>query len=191
MKILNLKNGLLIAALLASGEALSGLGEREWRGAEQTIAPSPHEKAQARNALDQLIASLSGVDAAYTSGNSNEARARLEEATFSWNKVSAAISTREAREPKLLLNSLHSEVRSGAPTTEVNSTIYVRWQPSFAARAIASAGVIASFGLVIRQQSAKLNRATARRRAFAQRRRRAASPQPPGQEISDTARSGR
>ena len=102
---MNLKNGLLIAALLASGEALSGLGEREGRGAEQTTAPSPQEKAQARNALDQLIASLSGVDAAYTSGNTHEARSKLEEATFSWNKVSAAISERETREPKLLLDS--------------------------------------------------------------------------------------
>ena len=91
MKILNLKNGLLIAALLASGEAFCGLGEREWRGAEQTTAPSPQQKTQARNALDQLIASLSGVDAAYTSGNANEARSKLEEATFSWNKVSVAI----------------------------------------------------------------------------------------------------
>jgi hypothetical protein len=120
-----LKNGLLITSLLASGEALSGLGEREWRAAEQTTAPSRQEKAQARNALGQLITSLSGVDAAYTSGNTNEARSNLEEATFSWNKVSAAISKREAREPKLLLTSLDSKLRGGAPAAEVNSTIYI------------------------------------------------------------------
>jgi len=125
MKILNLKNGLLIASLLASGEALPGLGEHEWRGAEQTTAPSPQNKAKAQNALDQLIASLSGVDAAYTSGDTNEARSRFEEATFSWNKVSAAISEREAREPKLLLDSLDQKLRSGAPAAEVNSTIYM------------------------------------------------------------------
>ena len=125
MKILNLKNGLLIAALLASGGALSGLGERGWRGAEQTIAPSPQDKVRARNALDQLIASLGAVDAAYTSGNTDEARAKLAEATFSWDKVSTAISTREAREPKLLLNSLDAELKSGAPAAEVNSTIYI------------------------------------------------------------------
>ena len=125
MKILHLKNGLLIVSLLASGEALPGLGEREWRGAEQTTAPSPQEKAQARNALDQLIASLGGVDAAYTSGDTNEARSRLEEATCSWNKVAAAISQREAREPKLLLDTLDSKLRSGAPAAEVNSAIYV------------------------------------------------------------------
>ena len=125
MKILSLKNGVFIAALLASGGALSGLGEHEWRGAEQTTAPSPQNKAKARNALDQLIASLSGVDAAYTSGDTNEARSKLEEATFSWNKVSAAISEREAREPKLLLDTLNSKLRSGAPAAEVNSTIYI------------------------------------------------------------------
>ena len=125
MKTFHLKDGLLIAALLASGEALPGLGQHEWRGAEQTTAPSPQEKAQARNALDQLIASLSGVDAAYTSGSTNEARSKLEEATFSWNKVSAAISEREAREPKLLLDSLDSKLRIGAPAAEVNSSIYI------------------------------------------------------------------
>ena len=75
--------------------------------------------------LDRLIASLSGVDAAYTSGDTNEARSKLEEATFSWNKVSAAISEREAREPKLLLDSLDSKLRSGAPAAEVNSSIYI------------------------------------------------------------------
>jgi len=125
MKTFHLKDGLLIAALLASGEALPGLDKHEWRGAEQTTAPSPQNKAKARNALDQLIASLSGVDAAYTSGDTNEARSRLEEATFSWNKVSAAISEREAREPKLLLDSLDSKLRSGAPAAEVNSSIYI------------------------------------------------------------------
>jgi hypothetical protein len=125
MKTFHLKDGLLIAALLASGEALPGLDKHEWRGAEQTTAPSPQNKAKARNALDQLIASLSGVDAAYTSGNTNEARSKLEEATFSWNKVSVAISKREAREPKLLLNSLDSKLRSSAPAAEVNSTIYI------------------------------------------------------------------
>ena len=125
MKTFHLKDGLLIAALLASGEALPGLDKHEWRGAEQTTAPSPQNKAKARNALDQLIASLSGVDAAYTSGDTNEARSKLEEATFSWNKVSAAISEREAREPKLLLDSLDSKLRSGAPEAKVNSTIYM------------------------------------------------------------------
>ena len=72
-----------------------------------------------------MIASLSGVDAAYTSGDTNEARSRFEEATFSCNKVSAAISEREAREPKLLLDSLDQKLRSGAPAAEVNSTIYM------------------------------------------------------------------
>jgi hypothetical protein len=72
-----------------------------------------------------LIASLSGVDAAYSSGDTSGARSRLEEATFSWNKVSAAILEREARESKLLLDTLDSKLRSGAPEAEVNSTIYI------------------------------------------------------------------
>ena len=124
MKVFNLQIGLFVSALLASGGAVSGLGESEWHATETAFAPSPQEKAQARDALDQIIASLSGVDAAYTSGNANQALAKLEEATFSWNRVSAVISAREAREPKLLLNSLGAELKSGAPAAEVNSIIY-------------------------------------------------------------------
>ena len=136
--------------------------------------------------LDRSIASLSGVDAAYTSGNTHEARSKLEEATFSWNKVSVAISKRGAREPKLLLDSLDSKLKSSAPAAEVNSTIYImleelsediaaelreehhptdppaqtteakaRRQLTIAARAIASAGIIASFGLVFFRNKAQ------------------------------------
>ena len=123
MKLFDLKNGLFIPALLASGGALSGLGEREWRGTEHPSVPSLEERAQARDALDHLIASLSRVDAAYTSGNTTEAQATLEEATFSWDKISPAISARGAREPILLLNSLDAKLKSGAPAVEVNSTI--------------------------------------------------------------------
>ena len=125
MKLFDLKNGLFIPALLASGGALSGLGEREWRGTEHSSVPSLEERAPARDALDHLIASLSRVDAAYASGNTTEAHASLEQATFNWDQVSPAISAREAREPKLLLNSLDAKLKSGAPAVEVNSTIYV------------------------------------------------------------------
>ena len=98
MKLFDLKNGLFIPALLASGGALSGLGEREWRGTEHPSVPSLEERAQARDALDHLIASLSRVDAAYTSGNTVAAQASLEEATFSWDKVSPAnLGTRSSR----------------------------------------------------------------------------------------------
>jgi hypothetical protein len=107
----------------AAEERSLGLGEREWRGAEQTTAPSPRNKAKARNTIDQLIASLSGVDAAYTPRNTNESRSNFEEATFSWSKVSAAIAKREAREPKLLLNSLDSKLRSGAPAAQAPFTL--------------------------------------------------------------------
>jgi len=125
MKVFNLTNGLFIAALFTSGGALSGLGEREWPRAEQAIAPSPQEKPRARDSLDQLIASLSSVDAAYTSGNTTEARARLEEANLSWNKISPAISSREARDARLLLNTLDAKLKSDASRAEVNSTIYI------------------------------------------------------------------
>ena len=125
MKVINLQIGLFVFALLASGGVVSGLGEREWHGTDQAFAPSPQEKAQARDALDQIIAFLSGVEVVYTSGNATDARAKFEEATFSWNRVSPVISAREARDPKLLLNSLDAELQSGAPAAEVNSTIYV------------------------------------------------------------------
>ena len=105
LKVFNLQIGLFVPVLLASRGAVS-FGDHKWYADEQAFAPSPQEKAQARSALDEMIASLSGVDAAYTSGNATEARAKLAEATFSWNKISLAISAREAGDPKQLLNSL-------------------------------------------------------------------------------------
>jgi len=52
MKVFNLKNTLLIAALVASEGAVSGLGEREWPEAKEAIAPSPQAKARARDASE-------------------------------------------------------------------------------------------------------------------------------------------
>ena len=42
----------------------------------------------------------------------------------SWNKVSPALSAREAREAQLLFDSLETQLKSGAPAVEVNSTVY-------------------------------------------------------------------
>jgi hypothetical protein len=56
---------------------------------------------------------------------SGEGPSTLLLATSSWDKVSPAISAREAREPKLLLNSLDAKLKSAARAVEVNSTIYV------------------------------------------------------------------
>jgi hypothetical protein len=104
MKLFNLQTGLFIAVLLASVGAFSGLGDGRWHGTEQALASSPDQKALARSELDQVIASLSRVDAAYASGNATEAQAKFEEATSSWNKVSPALSPREAREVQLLFD---------------------------------------------------------------------------------------
>ena len=124
MKIFNLQSGLFIAVLLASGGAFSGPGDRGWHGTEQALAALPEQKAQARSELDQVIASLSSVDATYASGNAAEAQAKFEEATSSWNKVSPALSAREAREVQLLFDSLETKLKSGAAAVEVNSTVY-------------------------------------------------------------------
>jgi hypothetical protein len=113
-----------IAALLASSAALSGLVDHGWYGTEQAFAASPEQKAEAREELDQVIASLSRVDAAYASGDAPEAQTNFEEARSSWNKISAAIAAREAQEAQLVWDSLGGKLKSGAPPAEVNSTVY-------------------------------------------------------------------
>src|SRR5215813_11120749 len=97
MNAFNRQTGLFIAAVLASSASLPGLSDHGSIGTERALAASPQEKAQARNELDQAIASLSSADAAYAAGNPARARAKLEEARSSWNKVSSALSAREAR----------------------------------------------------------------------------------------------
>jgi hypothetical protein len=124
MKVFKRQTGPIIAALLASGAALYPLGDHGSLRTEQALAASPQEKAQAPNELDQVIASLGRVDAAYASGNGSEAKTKFEEATSSWNKVSPALSACEAREVQLLFDSLDTKLKSGAPAVEVNSTVY-------------------------------------------------------------------
>jgi len=125
MNAFNRQTGLFIAAVLASSASLPGLSDHGSIGTERALAASPQEKAQARNELDQAIASLSSADAAYAAGNPTRARAKLEEARSSWNKVSSALSAREARGPELLFDSLGTVLKSGAPAVEVNSRVYV------------------------------------------------------------------
>ena len=60
-----------------------------------------------------------------------------------------------------------------------------RRQLTIAARAIGSAGIIASFGLVFFDNKARSSQNYGRRHAFVERCWRAASPGTPGQEISD------
>jgi hypothetical protein len=123
MKVINVRTGVVIAALLVYGGALYGLVDQRWYGTEQAFAASPQQKAEARKDLDQVMASLQGVDTAYASGNAAEAQTKFEQARSSWGKVSAAISAREAREAQLLFDSLGKKLNSGAPATEVKSTI--------------------------------------------------------------------
>jgi hypothetical protein len=123
MKVANVHTGFIIAALLALVGALSGLGYQGWYGNEQAFAASPQEKTQARRDLDQVIASLRTVDTAYASGNAAEAQTKFNEARSTWNKVAPAISAREAREAQLLFDSLGTKLKSGAPATEVKSTV--------------------------------------------------------------------
>jgi len=125
MTMLDRQTGLFIAALLASGGAPSGFSDHGWHGAEQALATSLQEKGQARYELDQVISSLISVDAAYAAGNTARAQAEFEKARSSWDEVSLAISTREARGPQLLFDSLQTKLKSGAPAVEVNSTVYV------------------------------------------------------------------
>jgi hypothetical protein len=73
MKIRNLRNGLIIVALLALSSILSGLGHYGWYSTEAALAASAQEKAQARNSLNQVTAALRSVDTAYASGNAAEA----------------------------------------------------------------------------------------------------------------------
>ena len=80
MKVINVHSGLVIAALLASGGALSEPGGHGWYGTEQAFAASPEQTTQARRDLDQVIASLRMVDTAYASGNAAEAQTKFEEA---------------------------------------------------------------------------------------------------------------
>jgi len=115
------------------------LGDHGLHGTEPTF---PREKVQARDELDRVVSSLSSLDSAYASGNTAEARIMLEEARSSWNKVSPAISAREAREAQPLFDSLETQLKSRAPAIELNSTVYgmleedsediageVRWEP--------------------------------------------------------------
>jgi hypothetical protein len=123
MKVINVRTGVVIAALLVYGGALYGLVDQRWYGAEQAFAASPQQKAEARKDLDQVMASLQGVDTAYASGNAAEAQSKFEQARSSWGKVSSAISAREAREAQLLFDSLGKKLNDGAPAAQVKSTV--------------------------------------------------------------------
>ena len=123
MNMISFRNSFVVAALLASGSTFSGLGYHGGYSTEPALAASAQEKAQARNSLNQVTASLRSVDTAYASGNAAEAQSKFDEAKSNWDKVSPAISAREAREAQLLFESLGKKLKDGAPPAQVKSTV--------------------------------------------------------------------
>jgi hypothetical protein len=79
MNVINRQIGVGVfgAALVASGTVLSAVSDRGSIGTEQALVALPQEKAQARDELDQLFASLSSVDIAYAAANPAQAEAKL------------------------------------------------------------------------------------------------------------------
>jgi hypothetical protein len=118
-----LRIGFIVVALLAINGGLSGLGYHGWYSTEVALAASAQEKAQARNSLNQVTASLHSVDTAYASGNAAEAQSKFEDARSNWDKVAPVISAREAREAQLLFDSLGKKLKDGAPPAQVKSTV--------------------------------------------------------------------
>src|SRR5215831_17787781 len=112
--------GSAIAVLLAFGATLGTAAFPETGAA---VAATAQQKNQARRSLDGVMNSLRAVDTAYASGNSTEARTRFQQARSGWNSISPVISAREAREAQLLFQSLDGQLKSGAPATQVRSTV--------------------------------------------------------------------
>jgi len=112
----------LIVALVATSSVF-GISFHEGIGVNQASAASAQQKGQARQSLDQVMRLLQAVDTAYASGNSAEAKTRFQQARSNWNRVSAVISAREAREAQLLFDSLSNQLKNGAPATQVRSTV--------------------------------------------------------------------
>ena len=109
-----------ISLMLAAGVVTIGLGidNTGWSGA--AIA---QKRSQGRDSVDRIASSLRAADTAFASGNAAEAQTRFRQARAAWNSVAPRISAREAREQQLLFDSLGNQLKSGAPATQVKSTI--------------------------------------------------------------------
>ena len=121
MRIVPMFISLTLAAGFVTAAVTVEIGNSSWSGA--AMAATAKQKSQSRQSLERVRSSLRAVDTAYASGNAAEAQTRFEEARSAWNEVAPSISTREAREQQLLLDSLGNQVKSGAPPTQVKSTI--------------------------------------------------------------------
>ena len=109
-----------ISLMLTAGMVTIGFGidSAGWSGA--AIA---QKRSQGAGSVDRIVSSLRAVDTAYASGNAAEAQTRFREARAAWNRVAPKISAREAREQQLLFDSLDKQLRSGAPASQVKSTV--------------------------------------------------------------------
>jgi hypothetical protein len=109
-----------ISLMLTAGVVTIGFGidSAGWSGA--AIA---QKRSQGAGSVDRIVSSLRGVDTAYASGNAAEAQTRFREARAAWNGVAPKISAREAREQQLLFDSLDKQLKSGAPASQVKSTV--------------------------------------------------------------------
>lgn len=109
-----------IRLMLAAGVVTIGLGidSAGWSGA--AIA---QKRSHGAGSVDRIVSSLRAVDTAYASGNAAEAQTRFREARAAWNGVAPRISAREAREQQLLFDSLDKQLKSGAPASQVKSTV--------------------------------------------------------------------
>jgi len=109
-----------ISLMLAAGVVTIGLGidNAGWSGA--AIA---QKRSQGAGSVDRIVSSLQAVDTAYASGNAAEAQTRFRQARAAWNGVAPKISAREAREQQLLFDSLDQQLKSGAPASQVKSTV--------------------------------------------------------------------
>jgi hypothetical protein len=123
MSIISLRNGFVFTAILALNGVFSGPSYHGWYGTGVALAASAQEKAQARDSLKQVTTSLRSVDTAYASGNAAEAQSKFDEAKSNWDKVSPAISAREAREAQLLFDSLGKKLKDAAPAAQIKSTV--------------------------------------------------------------------
>ena len=103
-----------ISLMLTAGVVTIGFG------IDSAIA---QKRSQGAGSVDRIVSSLRGVDTAYASGNAAEAQTRFREARAAWNGVAPKISAREAREQQLLFDSLDKQLKSGAPATQVKSTV--------------------------------------------------------------------
>ncbi|MFL5239038.1 MAG: hypothetical protein ACJ8EL_15835 [Rhizomicrobium sp.] len=113
--------GLTLTAGIVAGAMSVGIDNLSWNGA--AIAATAKQKSQGRQSLDRVMSSLRAVDTAYASGNAAEAQTRFGQARSAWNSIAPSISAREAREAQLMFDSLGSQLKSGAPATQVRSTV--------------------------------------------------------------------